>query len=226
MKRLILTLALILLVLPAAAATFNTGGPNTTNNDDSCDVAVLPAATLLLPFFEVDLGTPASGRTTLFTVINVTNVDRVARVTLWTDYGYPVITFNMYLTGYDVQPINLFDIIERGIIAPDSGTGTDVSDRGEYSDVNPNLDLTLCDRLVGQLDDAYIGLMQSAFTEGRVAALGNVIPACNTVGSVHEYATGYATIDVVGNCDYRRQPIDEDYWKVDLRYDNVLTGDY
>ena len=31
-------------------------GPATTNNDDSCDIGAAPAATLLLPYFEVDLG--------------------------------------------------------------------------------------------------------------------------------------------------------------------------
>jgi hypothetical protein len=33
----------------AANATFDEGGPSTTNNDDSCDISVAPAATLLLP---------------------------------------------------------------------------------------------------------------------------------------------------------------------------------
>ncbi len=44
MKRL---LVLLLLLAPIASAA-------TRDNDDSCDIAVLPAATLLLPYFEVD----------------------------------------------------------------------------------------------------------------------------------------------------------------------------
>jgi hypothetical protein len=45
---------------PVPNATFSFGapgvasGPTTTNNDDSCDIGVAPAATLLLPYFEVD----------------------------------------------------------------------------------------------------------------------------------------------------------------------------
>ncbi|MGZ8781119.1 MAG: hypothetical protein ACXW31_14465, partial [Thermoanaerobaculia bacterium] len=89
MKRILTILALMLLAIPALAATFGNGGPRTTNNDDSCDIAVLPAATLLLPYFEVNTESP-SGQTTLFTITNVTNVDQVAPVTLWTDYGFPV----------------------------------------------------------------------------------------------------------------------------------------
>ena len=58
----------------AANATFDDGGPATTNNDDSCDIGVAPAATLLLPYFEVDLDDPA-GETTLFTITNVSNLD-------------------------------------------------------------------------------------------------------------------------------------------------------
>ncbi|MGZ8708938.1 MAG: hypothetical protein ACXW28_01835 [Thermoanaerobaculia bacterium] len=224
MKRILTILALMLLAIPALAATFGNGGPRTTNNDDSCDIAVLPAATLLLPYFEVNTETP-SGQTTLFTITNVTNVDQVARVTLWTDYGFPVISFNIYLTGYDVQSINLFDIIERGIIAPDSGTGSAVTDRGHYSDVNPSIDFTKCDRLPGLLDDIYLQRMQNAFILGKVPPIGDVLPACDPVGREHVHATGYATIDVVGNCDYF-QPHEEEYFKVDIRYDNVLTGDY
>ena len=224
MKRTLTILTLLLLAIPAMAATFGNGNPRTTNNDDSCDIAVLPAATLLLPYFEVDIDTPV-GSTTLFTITNTTNVDQVARVTLWTDYGFPVISFNIYLTGYDVQAINLFDVIERGIIAPDSGTGSDISDRGDYSDPSPSIDYSRCDRLPGQLDDVYVRRMTEAFTLGRVPPLGNVVPGCDTVGGVHDHATGYATIDVVANCDFF-QPDEEEYFTTDIRYDNVLTGDY
>ena len=39
---------------PAPELTFAGGQPATTNNADSCDIGVTPAATLLLPYFEVD----------------------------------------------------------------------------------------------------------------------------------------------------------------------------
>src|SRR3990170_6835283 len=83
-----------------ANATFATGGPSTTNNDDSCDIGVTPAATLLLPYFEVDINSAAgTGETTIFTITNVSNLPQVAHITLWTDFSYPVIDFNVYLTG-------------------------------------------------------------------------------------------------------------------------------
>jgi hypothetical protein len=221
MKRILI---LILLALPAMAAKFHTSGPSTTNNDDSCDVATLPAATLLLPFFEVDTESPASGKTTLFTVTNVTSVDQIALVTIWTDYGYPVLSFNIYLTGYDVQAINLFDVIARGIIAPDAGTGTDITDRGDYSDPNTTIDLAQCDRLPGAIDDAYIDRLQDALMLGKVDRLGPIAP-CGSVGGQHEFATGYVTIDVAGKCTFL-VPSEPEYFSEVIRYDNVLTGDY
>jgi hypothetical protein len=171
-------LPLVLLLLAATA-----GATATVDNDDSCDIAVLPAATLLLPYFEVDLDN-AAGETTLFTVTNVTNLDQIAHVTLWTDYGFPVIDFNLYLTGYDVQAINMFDILARGVIAPDAGTGTAVTRRGKFSDVNPALKLAACDRLPGALDPIYVTRMQHAFTLGSVPPFG-IVAACPKVGSVH-----------------------------------------
>lgn len=99
-------------------------GPTTTNNDDSCDIGVAPAATLLLPYFEVDLGTAGTGRTTIFSITNVSPYAQIAHVVLYTDWSFPVLDFNLFLTGYDVQPINLYDIIARGLIASTTGTST------------------------------------------------------------------------------------------------------
>ncbi|HEY0372491.1 MAG TPA: hypothetical protein VGD79_10850, partial [Thermoanaerobaculia bacterium] len=193
------------------------------NEDDSCDIALLPSATLLLPYFEVDLDDP-QGETTIFTITNVSAQDRIARVTLWTDYAFPVLTFNIYLTGYDVQSINLFDVIERGIIAPDEGTGTEITERGPLSNRNFALDLTACGRLVGNLDNVYIQRMQLAFTEGIVSPLGE-LAGCNNVGNEHDNAVGYATIDVVRNCE-ENDPTTAAYWNEDIAWDNVLIGDY
>jgi len=213
-------LFVILLVFAVAAPIL---AEPTRNNDDSCDIATLPAATLLLPYFEVDINNP-NGETTLFTITNATAQEQIAHVTLWTDYAYPVIDFNVYLTGYDVQSINLYDIIVRGFIAPDLGTGTDVSEVGDYSVDNDRLDLTDCDELPGQIPAVYITRMLSAFTLGRIPAFGT-LPECNKVGNTHEHAIGYATIDVVRKCTVRH-PAMTGYLTEDILWDNVLMGDY
>src|SRR4051794_23457915 len=105
--------ALLSLLVTASlfAASSASVSPSTTNNNDSCDISLLPAATLLLPYFEVDFGAPqTTARTTLFTVQNVSPLPQIAHVTVWTDYAFPALDFNIFLTGYDVQSINLYDV--------------------------------------------------------------------------------------------------------------------
>jgi hypothetical protein len=119
------------LLTPSANATFSFGspgvasGPTTTNNDDSCDIGVAPAATLLLPYFEVD--TVNRTQDTLFTITNVSRFSQIAHVTVWTDWSFPVLDFNIFLTGYDVQGISLSQVLVQGIVAQNNGTGPTTS---------------------------------------------------------------------------------------------------
>src|SRR3990172_1222916 len=78
-----------------------------------CTIDAVPAATLLLPYFQVDLDNP-NGLTTLFSVNNASATAVLAHVVLWGDWTVPVLDFDIYLTGYDVQTINLRDIIVLG----------------------------------------------------------------------------------------------------------------
>src|SRR5947208_957860 len=115
-------------LMPRPELTFSTGQPATTNNNDSCDIGVTPAATLLLPYFEVDTAAAAgTGSTTLFTIVNTSRYPQIAHVTLWTDWSFPVLDFNIFLTGYDVQGINLFDVIVRGLVVPGTPAGTSIA---------------------------------------------------------------------------------------------------
>jgi hypothetical protein len=225
------TLFLLFLVgaVHLQAANYPSGNPRTTDNDDSCDISLLPAATLLLPYFEVDLDS-ATGQTTLVTITNTSNAEQVAHVTLWTDWGYPVIDFNIYLTGYDVQSLNLFDVIARGQIAPPRGTGFERagSPEGDLSGDNTLVDEDTCRHLPMQIDTHYILKMKEAFTNGHIPARGND-PACNTAGSPRSAhpngnAIGYATIDLVRQC-ITATPVDQEYYDL-LLFDNVLIGDY
>jgi hypothetical protein len=228
----------------AAEATFLTGSPATTNNDDSCDISTAPAATLLLPYFEVS--EDRTDETTLFTITNVSQYPAIAHVVLWTDFSYPVIDFNIYLTGYDVQSINLYDVIWTGIVAPASGartkagTGTDISQGVKFGGINgatnqfrfiepgSNQNFAACVGLPGSLPDFHLARMQTAFTEGRVSAVpGNPLFAgCNQVGNVHDNAVGYATIDVVNFCGTGLPTDGDPYFTGEIRFDNVLIGDY
>ena len=216
--------AVLLLALPLSAAKFTTNGPTSTNNDDSCDISVMPAATLLVPYFEVDIAA-AGGQTTILTVTNTSSLPQSIRITLWTDFAYPVIDFPVYLTGYDVQNVDLFDVIARGLIAPDSGTGFDVSPVGDLSaEDNPLLQEATCVDLPTRVPTVYVERMVSAFTQGKVPPIGSV-QGCSGIGGLHANAMGYVTIDVVGVCS-ASLPTDQTYFSSEIRYDNVLMGDY
>lgn len=228
----ILAGTVLLCALPLVAATFTTNGPRTTNNDDSCDISLLPAATLLFPYFEVDVTSPAgTGQTTIISVTNTSHLPQAISMTMWTDYGFPVLSFRFYLTGYDVQSINLYDVIRRGMLAPDTGTGSDVSPVGELSGTsptqdfdNPRLDEASCVRLPVVLPNIYLTRMIDAFTKGTTGAIGSVA-ACERIGGVHANAVGYVTVDLVNACT-PSFPGDGAYFSSELGYDNVLMGDY
>jgi hypothetical protein len=124
-------------------ATFATGAPTTTNNDDSCDIGTTPAATLLLPYFNVDFG---GGNTanTVFTIVNTSRFPQIAHVVLWTDWSFAALDFNIFLTGYDVQSISLRDIFANGQIAPTAtgaagGTSVTGSVNGPGTGTSPTL---------------------------------------------------------------------------------------
>src|SRR5512142_2274089 len=101
-----------------------------------CQLEDQPAATLLLPFFEVDLANP-NGTTTLFSVNNASATAILAHVVVWSDLSVPVLDFNIYLTGYDVQTINLRDIIMLGRLPQTASDGQDptdtISPQGQFS---------------------------------------------------------------------------------------------
>jgi len=217
MKRSIAALAL--LVAAAAMA-------DTTNNDDSCDIAWQPAATLLLPYFQVDFNSPPqSASQTLFTIQNVSALPQIARVTLWTDWAFPAYSFPVFLTGYDVQPYNLYDLFANGTVVGTSAD-TPVPENPTFgsqpvsNSANPNFlpDVQSgCLNVPAALPPAFIDELRRIFTVGTMSA------GCR-VGGTHTDAIGYITIDLVATCA-PKNATSPDYFSI-LLYDNVLTGDY
>jgi hypothetical protein len=211
---------------PAAPTAVNAAAsPSTTNNDDGCDIAVMPAATLLLPYFEVDFTAPsAMATTTLFSVTNVSKLPQIAHVTVWTDWSYPLFTFNVFLTGYDVQTFNLYDVIAQGALQPTTainpaGGPSPVGPRSGIS--NPNLNVAACNALPASLGASLTSDVQSALTTGIAPGLC----ASTRIGSTHAWAIGYLTIDVVSACT-STFPTNPAYYSSEILFDNVLYGDY
>src|SRR4051794_17709960 len=226
--RKLMTLALFSVLVTASASA------GVADNDATCDIKVGPAATLLLPYFEVDLAATGE-QTTLFTITNVSRYSQIAHVTLWTDWSFPVLTFNIFLAGYDVQSINLRDILVSGIVASPVGTGPTTAKsplgpltspaNGGSGYANPNFKAAIeCDAIPGIVPQTVMAAVRSALITG-VYNPGGLASCARAVGGAHANAIGYATIDIVGSCTIRL-PSDQLYYTTDLLFDNVLIGDY
>ena len=219
------TLALLLLALAADVVA-----QPSTKNDDSCDISVQPAATLLLPHFEVDVHEPQRihARTTLFTVVNTVRSPQIARVTIWTDLAYPVLDFDLFLTGYDVHAVDLYDVLVHGRIAPPDGL-SNASTPGQRSLSNLSGNANF---LPSAAENCSTGSMPRTLPEAiaedlRSSLTSGVYSPCGSarVGTNHNLAIGYVTIDVVATCAFA-QRWEPRYYSDLLLFDNVLTGDY
>jgi hypothetical protein len=213
---------------------------NTTNNNDTCDISgdASPAATVMLPYFEVDLASAAGvGQTTLFTITNTSRFPQIAHVTVWTDFSYPVLDFNIFLSGYDVQSINLYDVLVRGIVAPPSGTSSTTTTSPAFppsnagvpganpaaNTANPEFAASIgCSVLPGTLPTGLVADVRTALTTGAYPTGGC---AAGTIGGTHANAIGYVTIDVANNCS-QTLPTTSSYYTGEILFDNVLIGDY
>src|SRR5262249_26320894 len=74
-----------------------------------CSLDNAAAATLLLPYSEGARDNPG-GQTTLFSINNASATAMLVKVQVWTDLGVPTLGFMVYLTGFDVETINLRDV--------------------------------------------------------------------------------------------------------------------
>jgi hypothetical protein len=193
-----------------------------------CTIDDVPAATLLLPYFEVNLSNP-NGLTTLFSINNASATAVLAHVVVWSDLSVPVLDFNIYLTGYDVQTINLRDIIVNGVLPRTASDGQDpndtISPQGLFSQ---DINFASC---TGQLPPPplpadFISHLQLSLTGQSSPILGNRCAGRNLGDNI---ARGYVTVDTVNNCTLRF-PGDPGYFAPggtgDATNQNVLWGDY
>jgi len=155
----------------------------------------VPGATLLLPYFEVDPDS-SIGVTTLFTVRNASAGPVVAHVTLWTNLSLPVLDFDIYLTGYDSEAVNLYDLFALGnlpITAPDdaySPRGPRSKPHNLFGGTCSNLPYT--DHPVSPLLRQY---MRESLTGQPVALFSGECRAAPT-----DRMVGYLTIDALNRC--------------------------
>lgn len=161
-------------------------------------IDAVPAATLLLPFFEVDLDSTPSF-TTLFSVNNADDQEAIAHVTLWSNLGVATFAFDIVLNGFDVQTVNLRDIFDGRL--PSSGGITEI--------LSEPVRLALVAAHTGQPNEDS-GLC-SGFNFGDNVARGYItIDVMNETGAGFPFEDGYFVDGGTGKASNR----------------NVLWGDY
>jgi hypothetical protein len=187
----------------------------------------VPAATLLLPYFEVNLDSQ-DGITTLFSINNASASAAVAHVTFWTDQSIPTLDFDVYLTGYDVQTINIRDIFNGNLPrTADAGAdpGDSISNQGVLSqDINFPGSTGPCANpypATGALSAALIDHIVKSHT-GQFSSLYG---GCSGANHGDNIARGYITVDSVTSCNLSF-PSDAGYFTTLADNRNILWGDY
>jgi hypothetical protein len=183
----------------------------------------VPAATLLLPYFEVDLS-HLKGINTIFSVNNASDQAVLTHFTVWSDQSVPVLNFNVYLTGYDVQVISMRDILSGRlpITAPaNQDPGDTISPKGSISEDGEFPSCTLMPYTSPYLDPAHVAHLQAWLT-------GNASPMHGNCAGAHirdGIARGYVTVDTVNSCNFNVPP-DWAFYGPFITNQNVLWGDW
>jgi len=167
-------------------------------------IDLVPASTLLVPYFETDFDNPA-GVDTLITVQNASASATMVHVTMWTDYGIPTDTFDIYLTGYDQETFSMREIMNR-FLPITASDGQDFGDTSSPNDgisnqgpISQDINFASCtgqlpggeDFISAQLPLAHMGLAASDYF-----GAGN----CGGRNYGDGIARGYVTLDVTNQC--------------------------
>ncbi len=192
----------------------------------------VPAATLLLPYFEVDLDN-VNGVQTLFSINNASATAILAHIVVWSDLSVPVLDFNIYLTGYDVVTINLRDIFVLGALPRTASDGQDPTDTISHQGIfSQDINFASCNGFLPPptLPDDFILHLQNSLT-GQASNIllvgGN--PGCAGQRLNDRIARGYITVDTVNACNLDF-PFTPGYFvnggAGTATNQNVLWGDY
>lgn len=162
-----------------------------------CALDPVPAATLLVPYFEVSVPRRcASGRfDTEVAVTNASAFERIANVVVWSEWSVPVLSFQLSLTGYGIASFRLSDI--------------------------------LCTGSISNGENESITFSEAEIAHARALLTGRPSPETGQCASQPEpsgKATGYITIDAV-NTEAPGLPTDGASYVAALSFDNVFFGD-
>ncbi len=188
-----------------------------------------PSASLLLPYFEVNLDHERTANT-LMTINNSSATAILAHVVIWSDLSVPSLGFLVYLTGYDAYTLNLGDLIVRGLIPQTASAGQDPTDKiSPKGQLSQDINFASCNQILPYPPTAVTGIqlkgLQDALSGQPSANFGGL---CASINHGDRVARGYVTVDTVNNCTLRF-PGDVGYFGAggtgDATNQNVLWGD-
>jgi hypothetical protein len=197
----------------------------------TCTIDQRPAATLLVPYFQVsydDNGDLISGgalaRDTIVTIANASAAPMIAHVNVFDRQSQLVLDFNIALTPYDVQAMRMSDIL--GGLLPDTvnGSGDDACQRNGGSAVYPDGDGFLRVKplvpATGQDNTQATTDYQGVFNLGIIDPL-----RADCAGDLELLAIGYIIIDHANYCNLS-DPTDPNYYYNDaIGMENNLWGE-
>jgi hypothetical protein len=173
-------------------------------------IDVVPAATILVPYWEVDPFN-LNGVDTLVTIHNASATATLVHATLWTDYGIPTETFDVYLTGFDQETFSMREIVNR-LIPVTASDGQDPRDTiSPQGPISQDINFASCTGqlpggeqfMTGQLPDAHTGQEASEYF-----GAGN----CGARDFGDGIARGYLTLDVANLCSCGETPARPGYF--------------
>jgi len=175
------------------------------------DTDVTPAATLLLPYFEALLpatpGAPVQGETTWLTITNAVDASILTRVVVWSDLAVPVYGFNVALKPFDMQRIDLQQVLIGNV--PQTANPAAKECSAFLPPPRPNA--------------AAVAALQALLTGKAVRG------ECAGFDHGDRIARGYVTVDVVNRCSAEAtNPSEPGYFAVGGKgvasNRNALTG--
>ncbi|MEP7011251.1 MAG: hypothetical protein ABJC13_13085 [Acidobacteriota bacterium] len=196
--------------LPSALVLFSLLLGTLPAEANNCTADLVPAATLLLPYFQVDLGN-AAGANTTFSIQNVGPNGVLTKVELWSDLAVPAGGFMMYLRPRERRTVDLRRVLNCALPATVNPAGTFPSCTGALP---PSA--------------AFCAMYdwKKTLTGKPSTFLGGNCGGRNFNDSI---ARGYLTIDTMNTCTTRFQG-DPGFWSSggtgDASNQNVLAGDF
>ena len=141
-------------------------------------------------------------RTTLMSINNASATAVIAHVVLWTDLSVHVLDFDVYLTGYDVQSINLRDILVNGNLPVTACDGQDPTDTiSPQGPASQDINFASCNGILPYDNPSLTRPTRSRAEHADRSGVGRPLRRpCAGVDHEDRIARGYVTVDTVNNC--------------------------